>query len=163
MKLDNLPRTERIRPDWTQTWLDVAHTVARRSWCIRRQAGVAIVDKDNRIVATGYNGPPAGLDKPFAPCIAWCARATTGGQSNSYDDCVSVHAEVNALIYADRSRIEGGTLYVTSVPCFSCAKAVANSGVARVVCRIGPEDALREPEKSLAFMQACGLDVTIIP
>ena len=141
--------------------MGVADVVAKRSHCVRRQAGTVIVDKDNRIVATGYNGPPAGYSTD-GPCDQWCERAKTGGATNAYDDCTSTHSEINALIYADRSRMEDGTIYVTSTPCFTCAKAVANSGVRQVICRIGPEDALRAPERSIEFMRQCGLTVVVL-
>ena len=48
------------RPDWTEYFMDITRLVARRSTCIRRQVG-AIVVKDKRILATGYNGVPTGL------------------------------------------------------------------------------------------------------
>jgi dCMP deaminase len=52
---------------------------------------------------------------------------------SDYDNCIANHAEVNALLYADRSKVEGGTLYITAEPCTGCRKVIANSGVLRVV------------------------------
>jgi deoxycytidylate deaminase len=73
------------RPNWDDTWLEVARVVARRSLCVRDQVGAVIVDPRNRIVATGYNGPPSGFtvlggrgdDDLFTgrQCSEWCARA----------------------------------------------------------------------------------------
>lgn len=50
---------------------------------------------------------------------------------SDYSNCISNHAEVNALLYADRSKIEGGTMYITDAPCVGCLKVLANSGLAR--------------------------------
>lgn len=138
----------------------MADTIAQRSHCVRRKAGTVIVDGDNRIVATGYNGAPRNYIA-MGSCSNWCERARTGG-SLSYDDCVAVHSETNALMHAERTRVEGGTLYVTSCPCFTCAKNVANSGVLRVVMRIGEEDRDREPERSIAMLRSSAVEVTIV-
>lgn len=73
----------KIRPSWDTTWLHIAILMARRSKCVRDQVGAVIVDASNRIVATGYNGPPAGFD-PIGvdgesigdlDCSHWCTRA----------------------------------------------------------------------------------------
>lgn len=52
---------------------------------------------------------------------------------SDYDNCIACHAEVNALLYSDRAKVEGGTLYITDEPCTACRKVIANSGVRRVV------------------------------
>ena len=145
------------RPTWNETWMQVADVVAQRSRCTRRQAGAVLVSRDQQVISTGYNGPPRGMDV-FGPCSGWCERAQTGG-GLSYDDCVAVHAETNALLRADATRLAGGAAYVTSCPCFACAKNLANSGVALVVCRITTEDAQRLPERSLAILVRSGIGV----
>lgn len=139
--------------------MTVADTIAQRSWCIRRKAGCVIVSPSNQIVATGYNGPPAGVEVT-GPCDLWCDRARTGG-SLSYDDCLAAHSEINAFMRADQT-MRGGTLYVTSCPCYACAKAIANSGVARVVLRITEADAERAPERTLSLLEAAGAAVIIL-
>ena len=79
-----------------------------------------------------------------------------------YVNCVAVHAEINALLFADRSAIEGGTLYVTAMPCWDCARAIANSGVSRVVFPVDwAEDASRDPDRLLKFLDECGLSFTV--
>lgn len=143
--------------------MTVADVIARRSACVRRQAGTVIVSKDQKIVGTGYNGPPAKYPRPVSQlCDAWCPRATSGGTTNQYDDCPSVHSEPNALLYSDRKDREGGTAYVTSCPCLTCAKELANSGLTRVVLRIGPADAVRDPETTIAFLKRSGLTVEVL-
>lgn len=150
------------RPSWDSVWMDVALTVARRSKCSRAQVGAAIVSADQRISSTGYNGPAAKL-KVDGNCINWCPR----GQGltpldNTYDSCPSIHAEANALLYVDRSRVEGGTIYVTGAPCMQCAKLISNSGLRRVVAIIRTIDVHRQPEKVLDYLRNCGLEVETI-
>lgn len=152
-----------MRPSWDETWMAVADVVARRSLCSRRKAGCVLVGFDQKINATGYNGPPHGYPLPAeVSCDQWCPRATSGGSTNRYDDCPAAHSEINALMFSDRTTREGGTAYITSCPCLPCAKALANSGLARVVCRIGPEDAVRDPETTIRFLRTSGLEVTVI-
>jgi dCMP deaminase len=79
-----------------------------------------------------------------------------------YDTCPSIHAEANALLYVDRSRIEGGTIYITDVACLQCAKLVSNSGVARVVMRVGSKAIHRKPEATIDYLKNCSIDVTIL-
>ena len=138
----------------------VAHVMGRtRSHCSRRGVGAVVVGPNQRIVSTGYNGSPAGYETT-GNCASWCPRATSQNPSAAYTDCLSVHAEVNALIYADRRLYEGGTLYVTSTVCWDCAKIVANSGIKRVVMHVDSErDIHREPERTVQFMRDCGLEV----
>jgi dCMP deaminase len=183
-----------IRPTWDETWMAVAEAVAARSRCVRSSVGVAVVDADNRIRATGYNGPPAGLNVALVPgdCLAFCPRSqrlaghhpaplpgdnrfplgtcgepgcarpvghAAGEPTAGHDDCVASHAEANALMFGDRTERLGGTLYSTRVPCQTCAKMVANSGLARVVCRVTEADAHLDPTRSIRLLRDCGLEV----
>jgi len=153
---------ERIRPSWDQTWMVVADAVAKRSRCSRAQIGAAIVSPNQRIASTGYNGPAATLDVD-GDCINWCPRAQgVAPLDNMYDACPSIHAEANALLYVDRSKIEGGTIYITDVACMQCAKLVSNSGVSRVVMRVSSDAAHRKPEATIEYLKKCNLDVTIL-
>ena len=148
-----------MRPDWDTVWMSVAHRIGQRSRCDGRQIGAIVVTPTNRPVSMGYNGPPAGLDLAAGTtCQTWCPRMREGLQTRSYENCVTVHAEVNALMFADRRDYEGGTLYVTSAICWDCGKVVANSGVARVVCRVNStRDAHRDFTRTFEFMRSCGL------
>jgi len=149
------------RPSWDRTWMLVAEAIGDRSPCVMRQVGAVIVSRQNRIVATGYNGPPA-LFPTKDVCDTYCPRAMTGEQTQSYGNCVSVHAEANALIYSDRHLYEKGTLYVTSMLCWDCGKLVANSGIRRVVTRIDwARDGHRNPDATLQFMRDCGITVEV--
>lgn len=156
--------------------MDVARIIALRSLCDRDRVGAVVVDGDNRIVDTGYNGPPRHFSpaKTHERCTAWCRRAKTqtvtslvidgvdrltGRMHPTYDDCPSLHAEQNALMFSDRRLREGGTIYVSSGVCMTCAKLIANSGLRRVVSRLFPQHEHRRTDDGFAFMESCGLEV----
>jgi deoxycytidylate deaminase len=96
------------------------------------------------------------------PCSNWCPRYSDGATDAGYETCFSVHAEMNALLYVDRSRIEGGTLYCTGSLCIGCAKAVANSGIKWVVMQVAEDRSYRNPEAVTAFLESCGLQVKCV-
>lgn len=124
--------TERRRPDWDEYFMEIAHVVAKRSTCTRRQIG-AIVVKDKRILTTGYNGAPSGLPH----CVDLeCLRDELGIASGTrHEICRALHAEQNAIMQAALYGVstKDSTLYCTHQPCSLCAKAIINSGVRRVV------------------------------
>ena len=152
----------------------VARTVAQRSLCERDKVGAVVVSKSNRLLETGYNGPPAGFQTDNQPCSRWCPRASSGGfrsergkaaferLSPSYDDCPSLHAEANALLRGDRAAREGGTIYTTSHVCMGCAKLIANSGVVAVYVDSSITDPVwRSPKQVYEFLEKCGIDVYV--
>lgn len=150
------------RPTWDETWMNVAMVVAERSLCDRDKVGAVIVSSTNRIVDTGYNGPPRGMYRDESGCVAWCPRARAGGGVElypNYEDCPALHAEANALMFSDRRLRENGTIYISSGVCGGCAKLIANSGLARVVCDVSHIAAHRDTAKWFAWMSRCGLDV----
>lgn len=139
------------RPDWDSYFLAIAGTVSLRADCTRRQVGAVIV-KDHRIVSTGYNGAPAGNAgclggacprgkhylKPvfsypdefdFCACgEAWpCPKASEPG--SNYSNCVAIHAEANALLYARWQDCQGSTIYITDEPCSDCSKLITGAGI----------------------------------
>jgi dCMP deaminase len=141
--------------------MQVADAISQRSRCSRAQIGAVVVSKDQRISSTGYNGP-ASLFPTEDECMSWCPRAqglTT--LDNTYDSCPSIHAEANALLYVDRSRVEGGTIYITDAACYQCAKLISNSGITRVVMRIGTRAAHRLPDATVDYFKKCNIDVVI--
>jgi dCMP deaminase len=118
------------RTDWDRYFLNLARETATRSNCVRRQHGAVIV-KNRRIRSTGYNGPPSG--HPHCSEGA-CPRASGDTPSGwNHDDCIAIHAEANAILYSSPEEREGATVYITGVPCFGCAKLIANSGIEEVV------------------------------
>ena len=118
------------RPEWRDYFLGIAKAVAARADCSRAQHGAVIV-KANRIVSTGYNGAPAGR----SGCLSGaCPRANSNSASLSgYDNCIAVHAEANAILYASRDQTEGATIYITGEPCQWCRKLIAGAGIERIV------------------------------
>lgn len=120
------------RPDWDTYFMDIAHVVARRGNCRRRQVAALIV-KDRRIISTGYNGTPRGVRNC---CDGGCPRcAGTAASGSDLGECVCSHAEENAITQAAYHGISvrGGTLYCTLSPCLICAKMIINAGLAEVV------------------------------
>lgn len=158
------------RASWDETWAELARVIARRSRCSRARVGAVIVDSTNRIVATGYNGPPAAHPADWvADCDGsegglWCMRAKLGPKPEtvlSYTDCPTIHAEANALSFCDRRDRIGGTIYVTGHTCANCAKLIANSGLARlVICDPDPNDEHRRNAwESYELLETCGIEV----
>jgi len=122
----------RIRPDWDEYFLEIAHVVAKRSTCVRRQIGAVIV-KDRRILTTGYNGAPSGL----AHCIeTGCMRNELNIPSGTrHEVCRALHSEMNAIIQAAQHGVstKGATLYCTNQPCSVCSKMLINAGITKVI------------------------------
>lgn len=121
------------RPDWDAYFMEITHTVAKRSSCLRRQVGAVLV-KDHRIITTGYNGAPSGM-KHCAE-LGGCLREKMGFPSGQgHEFCRALHAEQNAVIQAAIMgvSIEGATLYCTHSPCSLCAKILIGAGIRRVV------------------------------
>ncbi|MCW5936436.1 MAG: cytidine/deoxycytidylate deaminase family protein [Fimbriimonadaceae bacterium] len=119
------------RPSWDTYFIQIAHLVKSRATCPRRQVGAVIV-RDRRILATGYNGAPRGLPHcpPGGPDHDWPEGCMRAGH------CIrSLHAEQNALLQAAMIGVacQGATIYVTCQPCNTCAKMLINAGLDRVV------------------------------
>ena len=109
-------------------FLCMLQLVASRSTCVRRQVAAIIVSKDGHILSTGYNGTPRGFPHcNINPCVG---ALDSPGDS---DRCQAVHAEVNALLQCMRLDL-ASTLYTSCSPCFTCAKAIANTPITRVLC-----------------------------
>ncbi len=121
-----------MRPSWDEYFMEMTQVVARRSTCLRRQVGAVLV-KEKRILATGYNGAPSGL----AHCAELgCLRDRLGIPSGQRQElCRGLHAEQNGLLQAALHgvSVRGATLYCTHEPCITCAKMLVNAGIERVV------------------------------
>lgn len=132
MKLDRISKRE--------YYLFIARAVARRSTCIRRHYGAVIV-KDDRIIATGYNGAARG--EPNCCDVGTCWREAHGiPHGEQYEKCVAVHAEDNAISQAGRDAL-GATLYlwgeeadgtiIQAAPCMMCERKIKNAGIKEVI------------------------------
>lgn len=138
--------------------MDVADVLARRSRCCRAQVGAVVVTADNRVNAASYNGPARG-DDVKGDCSNWCPRMQNDEHGSDYGTCRSIHAEMNAIARSDWSEVQGATIYVTGSMCINCAKAVANSGIVRVVHRVTTDRAYRLPESVEEYLRSVGIDV----
>jgi dCMP deaminase len=129
------------RPSWDEYFMEITRLVVSRSTCLRRQVG-AVVVKDKKILATGYNGAPSGLPH----CLeVGCLREEMGIPSGErHELCRGLHAEQNAIIQAAYHgvSINGATLYCTNLPCIICTKMLINAGIERVVYEQGYADPL---------------------
>ena len=115
------------RLDVDDYFLNIAKLVGKRSTCRRRQVGCVLVDSQNHIVSTGYNGVIKGATHCLdVPCQG--AQAPSG---TDLDECFAVHAEMNALLQLRSNDVL--TAYLTTTPCFPCAKVIGNSTVKRIV------------------------------
>ena len=123
--------------------MDITHIVAKRSTCLRRQVGALLV-KDKKILATGYNGAASRLEH----CLdIGCLREEMGIPSGErHELCRGIHAEQNAIVQAAYHGvgIRGATLYCTNHPCLICSKMIINAGIERVVYEEGYADVLAE-------------------
>ena len=120
------------RPSWDEYFMAIAHVVATRSNCRRRQVAAVIV-KDNRIISTGYNGTPKGIKNCNEGGCRRCNSDVPSG--HSLDECLCSHAEENAITQAafHGISVKGATLYTTFSPCLMCAKMIINSGITEVI------------------------------
>lgn len=121
--------------------MEITRVVASRSTCLRRVVGCVIV-KDKRMLASGYNGAPSGLQHCNQ---AGCIREREGIPSGQRQElCRGLHAEQNAIVQAalHGSSVAGGTLYCTHQPCITCTKMIINAGIVRVLFKNSYPDAL---------------------
>ena len=127
-------------------YLDIAYAVSARSTCLRRRYGCIIV-KNDKIVATGYNGSARGE----VNCCdrGTCPRMNMSHNSGDYSDCNAIHAEQNAMLSASRDDLDGATCYLSGeeltvelgtwkrmdhcTPCPICERMIRNSGIKAVV------------------------------
>ncbi len=138
-----MPARHIERPSWDDYFIHLAFEVSKRSTCLRRAVG-AIIDKERRILATGYNGVPSGLRHCEE---TGCLREKLGVPSGQrHEICRGLHAEQNAIIQAARYGIdiEGSSIYITTQPCSVCAKMLINAGITEIVYAVPYPDALSQ-------------------
>lgn len=122
------------RPDWDEYFMGFARQAATRSTCVRdgRQFGAVLV-RDKRVIATGYNGAPRGLQHcgELGGCLRDERKIPSGTR---LDECRAVHAEQNAILQAAFHGVasRGAVMYSTGCPCSICAKAIINAGIVAV-------------------------------
>jgi dCMP deaminase len=118
------------RPDTDEYFLRMAELVSTRATCSRRRVGCVLVDRDRHVLATGYNGVPAGEEHCIdVPCAGAGLASGTG-----LNLCRAVHAEANALTQC-RNVYQIHTAYVTASPCVQCMGKLITTSVKRIVFR----------------------------
>jgi dCMP deaminase len=137
-------------------WLDFCVAgAAIFGTCSRRQYFAVVLDQHGRVVGTGWNGAPPGMQH----CVdGGCPRAAGSvAHGTTYDNCVANHAEENALLYSDPKRRQGGTLVVNGPPCWQCSKSVIAAGIKRVVYLEDP--AYADWPRGRDYMTAAGIEL----
>lgn len=132
--MQQLAKKKKTRPCWDEYFMDIAQLVSRRSTCLRRKVGAVLV-KDKRILATGYNGAPSNI----AHCrVTGCLRGKLKVPSGQrHELCRGLHAEQNVLLQAALHGVSSkeSILYITVTPCIICAKMIINAGVKEIVIK----------------------------
>ncbi len=120
------------RLTWDQYFMTITQQVAERSTCNRAKVGAVIV-RDRNILATGYNGAPAGMPHcTAAGCLIYESKTPYGEvEQNCFR---TIHAEINAIAQAAKngSNIKDSSIYVTHTPCIHCIKVLVNTGIKKV-------------------------------
>lgn len=125
--LEHLYKATDLRPSTHVYFMNIAQVVATRATCDRKHVGAVIV-RDRRIIATGYNGSPPGM--PHCDDVGHDILVTNGREN-----CVrTVHAEMNAVAQAALYgvSIKDADIYTNTYPCWQCAKALLSGGIKTV-------------------------------
>lgn len=145
------------RPHPDEYFLKIASVVAERSTCLRHHVG-AVAVRDKHILATGYNGAPAGLkDCLELGCLRDEHHIPSGTR---HEICRSIHAEQNVIIQASLHGVslEGATIYCTHTPCILCAKMLVNARIKRFVSFGKYAD-----DAFIELFKEAGIEVSILP
>lgn len=113
-----------MRKSWQEYFMEITEMVASRSTCDRAFVGCVLVNQDNRIVSTGYNGSVSGN--------AHCSQI---GHTMRDGHCIAtIHAEMNALLYCAKEGIttKDTAAYVTHFPCLNCTKSLIQAGITAI-------------------------------
>ncbi|RNJ75446.1 MAG: deoxycytidylate deaminase [Nitrosopumilus sp. D6] len=126
------------RPDWDEYFMLQAELAKLRSNCLTRQVGAVIV-RNNRQIATGYNGTPPGIKNCYEGGCQRCKLRMEGKIESgaSLERCLCNHAEANAIMHCAILGIEAGKgaiLYTTFVPCLECTKMAVTIGIKKFIC-----------------------------
>ncbi len=142
--MEEMPlKTNIMRPSWHEYFMGITELVATRATCTRRRVGAVLV-KDKRILCSGYNGAPTGIDHcSKTGCLREQLNVPSG---EKHELCRGVHAEQNVIIQAACHGIpvKGSVLYCTNQPCSICAKMIINAGITAVYYKDTYNDTMSE-------------------
>ena len=144
-----------IRPSWDAYFMKIAEDVASRATCIRRSVGAVIV-KDKRILATGYNGVPSSISHcEEETCLRTKLNILSGER---HELCRGLHAEQNAIIQAALHgvSIANANIYITHQPCSICTKMLINSGIKKYIFKDPYDDPL-----AMEMIKEAGIEIEI--
>lgn len=123
------------RPSWDAYFLAGAEWAASRADCTRSHVGAILVNANNEVRGTGYNGAPAGV--PGCESAGACPRGRLSAEQcppdSDYSNCTADHAERNAIRHTPPGELPGSTLYTTREPCPSCWTLIRAAGIRRLV------------------------------
>lgn len=124
------------RLSWHQYFMTITRQVAERSTCKRAKVGAVIV-RDKNILATGYNGAPAGMPHCIdVGCLIYQSKTPNG---DTEENCFrTIHAEMNAIAQAAKNgaSIKDASIYITHTPCIHCLKVLVNTGIKSIYYEI---------------------------
>lgn len=151
---DSSKESHSNRPSWDEYFLNITRQVSERSTCLRRKIGAVLV-RDKRILATGYNGAPSGIKHCYEVGCLREARGIASGERHEL--CRGLHAEQNAIIQAALYgvAVSGASIYCTHQPCVLCAKMLINAGIREIFYEQGYPDPL-----SQELLSEAGIRVT---
>jgi dCMP deaminase len=144
------------RPSWDEYFIGIAELVSKRSSCLRRSVG-AILVKDKKILATGYNGAPSKIRHcSEVGCVREKLKIPSGER---HELCRGLHAEQNAFLQAalHGTSVKDASLYSTTQPCIICAKMIINAGIKEIVIKGDYPDKL-----SKDFLREANVRVRVI-
>jgi dCMP deaminase len=149
---------KQTRPEWDPYFMGIAKVVALRSNCIKRKVAAVIV-KDKRIIATGYNGTPRGVKNCSEGGCPRCNSIDASGKG--LEECLCSHAEENAIVQSAYHgvNIKDSMLYTTFSPCLICTKMIINAGIKEVVYNMD----YSLTETSFNLLKEAGVSVKKLP
>jgi len=124
-------------------WDKITILIAAHSKCKKKMVG-AVIHKEGRIIATGWNGTPSGMDNAC--------------EEHGVTKAIVVHAEANAILFAAKhgTALAGTTLVCTLSPCVECAKMIIQSGITKVEYLEEYRDTL-----GLDILRSAGVDLVL--
>lgn len=122
----------KVRLSKDKYFIGLAHLVAKRSTCVRREVGCVVVDENYRIMSTGHNGVPPKIEH----CTDVPCKGATCPSGTGLDLCRATHAEINALLFCgDITKV--ARVYTTLMPCIQCVKAILTSACVEIIYDTG--------------------------
>ena len=138
---------------WDEYFMSVAALSAMRSKDPNTQVGACIVNKEKKIVGTGYNGFPLGCSDDQLP---WDRTGDVLDTKYPY----VCHAELNAILNSISRDLTGCTLYVVLFPCNECAKAIIQSGIKKIVYKENKYPDSDSVRAAMRMLDAAGVQYT---